>query len=128
MPPPLFNFLEVDFVATFVVHTSVRGPRRLGVAAGPTGALFKVVTGTITFSTSYTTGGEEVDLRPYLRDLKLVLVGPKGGYSFTYDLASRKVLAYRYDYPAAAVGPAVEVAAAVDLSVVGAVSFVAFGL
>ena len=56
---------------------------------------YKIVTGTILFSTSYPTGGELMDMsKIFPKDLHLVIVEPKAGYIFLYDYTNKKVLAY----------------------------------
>lgn len=86
----------------------------------------KVVLGTVTFSGSYATGGETVDLPASWGGVKSVIamfLNPTGGYVFEYVDSTKKVKAYRQT---AATSALVEVAAAVNVGAVGAVPFVAF--
>jgi hypothetical protein len=72
------------------------------------------------FDSSYATGGES--LTPEDLGLKQIetldVVESPDGYSFTYDRASKKLLAFRYDYPNASAGPAIEVPNGTNLSAV----------
>lgn len=54
----------------------------------------KVLSGTFTFSSSYPTGGEEFDVSEYFKELRGVIFEPRGGYTFSYDMASKKVVAH----------------------------------
>ncbi len=86
-----------------------------------------MLTGSLAFDDSYPTGGETVDLSGYFSDIHMVLIEPKSGYVFEYDYTNKKVLAYYADYNGAADGALIEVAAAVDLSALTDVRFVAIG-
>ena len=62
---------------------------------------YKMVTGSLSFSASYTntgtyaTSGEDLDLRKiFPKDLHIVLFGGQVGYNFEYDYTYRKVHAY----------------------------------
>ena len=60
---------------------------------------FKTVYLDITFDSSYATGGEALDLRPYFNgsEPSLILAGASlgsKGYRFEYDTANHKLLAY----------------------------------
>lgn len=85
----------------------------------------RLVSGYISFSSSYSTGGEAVDIP--LKEVHGMCIENKAGYMFEYDRANKKIKAYRFDYPNAAAGPAVEVAGATDLSALINVAFLAWG-
>jgi hypothetical protein len=85
----------------------------------------RLVTGTISMSNSYTTGGEAINLP--LTEVKGMVIENKGGYMFEYDRANKKVKAYQFDYAAASAGPAVEVPAATNLSALTGIAFLAWG-
>lgn len=78
--------------------------------------------GTITFDSSYATGGEAITAA--LLELNIVedlRVDPSAGYVFEWDKTNAKIKAYRQKDPAAAGGADIalpEVANAVDLSLV----------
>lgn len=79
------------------------------------------------FSSSYTTGGEAfsrpvgtVEPGPNM----VVLPQPRSGYVFDHDAATGKIKAYRQN---ATTGALVEVAAAIDLSVIGVVKVLLVG-
>ena len=99
-------------MAAVVLHP----PGGARVPAQAFGERLALISGAVTFSSSYTTGGETVDLSPWLRDVKFFVAHPAGGYVFEYDYANKKLKAFRFDYPNAAQGPAVEVQAGTDLS------------
>lgn len=51
-----------------------------------------IVTGTITFDSSYPTGGEDAsDISRYFKSLKVVTFNNKGGYVFEYDSTNDKI-------------------------------------
>lgn len=85
------------------------------------------ISGQVRFSNAYQAGGETVDLSSWLRDVKGFVATPAAGYIFEYDYANRKLKAFRFDYAAAAAGPAVEVPAGTDLSAV-MTRFIAWGI
>jgi hypothetical protein len=73
------------------------------------------------FDSSYATGGEAFDPKTDYPNLfgtiLAVLPLQKAGFTFEWDSTNKKLKAFRYDYAAAGVGAAIEVANAVDLSV-----------
>ena len=79
-----------------------------------------IVVGRFTFSNSYTTGGEALDLSPHIgaRKIHVFIAENAGGYIFEYDSTNKKLKAYFFDYDAAADGGAIEVPALTDLSTV----------
>lgn len=81
----------------------------------------RVVVGDYTFSSSYTTGGEVLDLAAAfgaVRGIVAVRVPPAGGYTFEYVAATKKLKAYTT--------AGAEVAAATNLSTLGAIRYVAY--
>lgn len=77
----------------------------------------RIVVGTFTFSSSYTTNGEACD--PGLGTINLATCDPcVGGYTFQYDYSAKKLKAFYADYDAGADGALIEVAAEVDLDAV----------
>lgn len=79
----------------------------------------------ITFDSSYPTGGETLDLRPFFSTLLMVMIEPVGAnYKFVYDYTNRKVIAYIEDGTS---GVHAQVADTTDLSAVST-SFIAFGV
>ncbi|BDG59916.1 hypothetical protein [Caldinitratiruptor microaerophilus] len=85
------------------------------------------IAGLLTLDNSYPTGGYPLDFGDDLTEVHVVLFEQRAGYLFEYDRAAKKVKVLRFDYPAAAAGPAVEVAAGTDLSAVANVGFIAYG-
>lgn len=67
---------------------------------------------------SYTTGGELLTVRDFVRtgEILEVIVLPKDGYIFEYDVANDKILAFWADNDAGADSALVEVTAATNLS------------
>jgi len=53
-----------------------------------------IVTGKISFDSSYPTGGESLDLTDRLRTVLAVFIENKSGYIFEYDYTNKKVKAY----------------------------------
>lgn len=81
----------------------------------------KLVTGEIDFDTSYTSGGEALDLTSFLpKKVKGVFIENKGGYVFEYDYTNYTVKAID--------SSGSEVAGGTDLSAVTGVRFIAWGL
>lgn len=79
----------------------------------------------ITFDSSYPTGGETLDLRPFFSSLLMVIFEPVGAnYKFVYNYSTRKVIAYIEDGTS---GVHAEVSNTTDLSAVST-SFIAFGV
>lgn len=90
------------------------------------GEFLGILTGTITFDSSYPTGGESLsDLSDLFKDLYCVLTDSVG-YVTSYDRTNDKLLAYYADYDGTADGALIEAASEADLSTL-VVSFVAFG-
>lgn len=92
------------------------------------GRYTKYTTGTITFDSSYPTGGEplvptDVGLSS---KVEFISVSPADGYIFEYDYSNEKVIAYEPTSDATAPAVAKEVANTDDLSTVTARYF-AFG-
>lgn len=57
-------------------------------------AHFRMVPGTFTMSTQYPTGGESLNLDRYFTKCMGMMIEPKNGYTFEYDLANKKVKAF----------------------------------
>ena len=56
---------------------------------------YKMITGSVAFTGTYSTNGETLDLRKILPiDVHMVMITPSGGYSFEYDYTARKVKAF----------------------------------
>lgn len=91
------------------------------------GQTLKFKTGTISLDASYPTGGYALDLAQFFSTLLGAMFETKAGYLLEYDYTNAKVKAMRFDYPAVAVGAAIEVAAAVNLSAVTNIRYVAWG-
>lgn len=84
--------------------------------------------GTFAMDNSYATGGLAWDLSSYFPGgLENVFPFAWGGYSFEYDKANKKMKAMRGDNANASPAPAVEVSAAVNLSALTAIPFIARG-
>lgn len=80
------------------------------------------------FDSSYPTGGEALSAADMgLRKAELVVANPKNGYTFSYDYANGKLLAYQGDNANAAAAPSVQVANTTDLSAVTNVRVLAIG-
>lgn len=92
------------------------------------GRYTKYTTGTITFDSSYPTGGEA--LLPtnvgLSSKVEFISVSPADGYVFEYDYANNKVKAYWPTSDATAPCPGEEVAASTNLSTVTC-RYIAFG-
>jgi len=72
---------------------------------------------TVTFSSSYSTGGEAVE--PSFKFIQLVIAEQIiGGYAFQYDYTNKKLKAFYFDYNNAADGVAIEVPATTNLSTI----------
>ncbi|MEM4976558.1 MAG: hypothetical protein QXT64_04455 [Desulfurococcaceae archaeon] len=99
-------------------------PVLLELAAVPRGAgrYYKVSFGSVAGPTSYAAGGFAYDTG--LKTVEAAVVVASGGYKAEY--VAGKIKVYRYDYPADAAGPAVEVSAGTDLSGV-TFTVIAFG-
>ena len=77
----------------------------------------KYVIKTITFDSSYPTGGESLTPADAGFDsFHVVTAHQKSGYTFEMDYTNNKLLAYYYDYNGSADAAAIQVANAVDLS------------
>ena len=98
----------------------------LEVAKNPDNTILKrvghdhaMVTGKITFDSSYPTGGEALDLSKHMpNEIEFISFESDDGYIFQYDRTNKKILAYYFDYNAGADGAAIEVANTTDLSAV----------
>jgi hypothetical protein len=98
------------------------------VGAGEAGAAIrfsssgntKLAVKKVTFSSSYSTGGEALTAADFgMVALAVVIPMPAGGYVFEYDYANAKLKAYRQKDPGNAGGadiPLPEVSAAVNIS------------
>jgi len=88
---------------------------------------YKIVTGKLSFSSSYPTNGEPCDMsKVFPTDLHMVIIEPKAGYLFFYDYANKKVKAYWT--PAGHTAVFAEITTATDLSTSCAdVRFLAIG-
>jgi hypothetical protein len=87
----------------------------------------KFLTGQIDFDNSYPTGGEDMDLTKYFKNLLGVLFESKSGYVFEYDYTAKKVKVMYFDYSNASDGVAVEVPDITNLSTLVDVRFIAWG-
>jgi len=87
-----------------------------------------IVTGKISFDSSYPTGGESLDLTDRLQTVLAVFIENKSGYIFEYDYTNKKVKAYYGNYDQTSDGALTEVANTTDLSSITNVRFVAYGL
>ena len=75
---------------------------------------------TFSWSSSYTTGGESADIEDMVPTFAGALPLPKGGYTFFYDSAANKILAYTT--------AGAEVAATTDLAAaIGTIGVVVYG-
>lgn len=90
------------------------------------GGTDKLYVGTIAFDSSYPTGGEALDATAN-EQLDYVFCTHQGGYSFAWDAANQKLLAYYCDYDAGADGPLIQVPNTTDLSALTAVPFIGVG-
>jgi hypothetical protein len=75
------------------------------------GEKVRLVTGKFTFSNSYATGGEALDLSSMLVDLKGIKFDTNATYRVVYDYTNKKVLSY-------GAASTAETTAATDLSAV----------
>ena len=83
--------------------------------------------GSIAFDSSYPTGGEALALAVLgLTEVDEVRVGPHEGYTFEYDAANEKVLAYWVDTTTDGAALA-QVVDTTDISSAAAVPIVAYG-
>lgn len=106
--------------------TTLRTPTAPRPQVRSTAGDLRIMPFEVTFSNSYTTGGETLDFASTMgsgRTLHAVLVPPSGGYVFAYDYTNKKLLAYR---DAGAAGAMAQAPAATDLSTLGALRGVAF--
>lgn len=92
------------------------------------GRYTKYVTGTITFDSSYPTGGEAIAATDVKLSSKIEFLEPSsaGGYLFEYDATNKKIKAYLPTSDATAPAVAKQVASTTDLSTVTC-NFIAFG-
>lgn len=93
----------------------------------------KAVVFSITPDSAWLEAGESLTTADFgfLNRTDLVLIEPKGGYTFAYDRTNQKVLAYQQVDPADTGGADVPLAAVaddVDISGVGAVRGIAIGV
>lgn len=89
----------------------------------------KVRVGTLTFDSSYPTGGEAVTIASLgLTTLEAIIVNASGGYNAVWDrsVTAPKILVYVGDNDAGADGPGAQVANTTDLSAV-VVTYLAIG-
>jgi pyruvoyl-dependent arginine decarboxylase (PvlArgDC) len=116
-----------------------------GISAEVTcvGEKLRFITGKFTFSNSYATGGESLDLGTMLNgaQLKGIKFDDKAGYAFEYDYTNKKVkaftlahthtentaAAYTQNATTASTTPNTEVSAATDLSSI-VLQFFAWGV
>src|SRR5687768_12487540 len=84
----------------------------------------------ITPDNSWLAAGEALTASDFgfVNRIDLVLFEQKGGYVFEYDDTNNKVLAYYGDYSNASDGPGVAVPDTTDISAIGAVKGIAFGV
>lgn len=80
----------------------------------------KAVLADVTFDNSYPTGGEPLAKKDLFFDVEVdhVDASPAGGFTFHWDDANAKLLAYQGDNTNAAAAPSVQVANATDLHTV----------
>lgn len=102
-----------------LTKTQITNPRRGVDVFG----LHKVWVGEITFDSSYATGGEELKKADFgfAQGTSFVFINPVtagAAFSFGYDYANEKLVAYWGDNANAAAARFVEVAAATDLSAI----------
>lgn len=92
------------------------------------GRYTKYVTGTITFDSSYATGGEAIAATDMKLSSKIEFLqaSSAAGYIFEYDATNGKVKAYWPNSDATAPSVAKQVASTTDLSAVTC-NFIAFG-
>jgi len=92
------------------------------------GRYTKYTTGTITFDSSYPTGGESLTVSNVGLSSKIefIAVTDASGYNFQYDYTNNKVLAYWPNSDATAPSVGKQVANTTDLSAVTC-NFIAFG-
>lgn len=84
--------------------------------------------GTIAFDSSYPTGGEALDGAGNRKYSSVWVVGGTAGYSFSWDAANQKLIAYYADNNNASDGPQIQVPDTTDVaSALGAVKFCAIG-
>lgn len=82
---------------------------------------------TVAFDSSYPTGGEAIDAAGNRQFSSVWAVGGTGGYSFSWDRANQKLLAYYSDNNNAADSAQIEVPNTTDLSALTAVKLCAIG-
>lgn len=87
------------------------------------GVKFEV--GTLAMDSQYATGGEAITFPDMARQVMAVIIQPKGGYVFDYDIDNKKVIAYMQSSNVA--GALTQVASSSDLSSLSNVPYVAFG-
>lgn len=103
----------------------IAGTRPVYAASGGRG--LKIVTGTVAFDASYPTGGEAAtDISGHFTEVLGVMLAPTAGYTFSYDKATNKVLAYWVDTSVDGAAQA-QVADTTDLAAVTGVFFIAVG-
>lgn len=86
----------------------------------------KLYVGTIAFDDSYPTGGEAFDITGN-ESIDSMMLGHKSGYTFSYDAANAKVIAYYVDNDAGADSAQIQIPNTTDLSAVTGVQFWAIG-
>lgn len=77
------------------------------------GERMTLLPGRVTFSGSYSAGGEAIDFGGWLREVKGFFAHPAGGYVFEYDYETGKLKVFQAGGSA---GPLVEVSAGTNLS------------
>lgn len=103
-----------------IKNTVNQGPPDIG------GRRLKIIAGQFTGPSSYTTGGESLDLSADIPQLLGIVIEPIAGYVFIYDYTNKKVLAYWTGAAVAAV--LAQITATTDLSTTCAkVPFLAWG-
>lgn len=129
MPTIRFNDGAVHDGTNYTTpHPSGAAGVKRPVGASGVEKLPKIAFGTFDFDSSYATGGETIAPIWDVLTPSVIIFEAKNGFLFEADLANKKVKAYRFDYPAASQGPAVEVPAATNMSTVTGVLWFAVGV
>src|SRR5688500_12362976 len=92
----------------------------------PIGDTAHLYEGTLSWDDSYPTGGESFNVTGNEK-FSTVIFGHKGGYTFEWDEANQKVIAYYVDNDAGADSAQIQVPNTTDLAAVTGVKFLAIG-
>lgn len=85
----------------------------------------KFEVGTFALDSEYATGGEAITFPDMPKQVMAVIIQPKGGYVFDYDITNGKVIVY--GQASNVLGALTQIAASVDLSALSNVPYVAYG-